>query len=242
MTRGHAGTNPASGPATARAAAIRDALVATLAATAGAVDATAFLALGKVFASVMTGNLVLLGVAAGDHSGSQAIHGAVAIAACCAGLLVGAPLAARGRNSRGGQPDQVWAPTVTQTLLVELCLLITFTIGWELSPRPHGNVAQLVLLVLLSAAMGLQSAAVRRLGPMSSTYLTSTLIAVISALATRTKLDGMARSVAALGALTLGALAAGLLVRFAPAWVPAAALAPFVAVIGVAATAFRRPA
>ncbi len=221
----------------ARTGAIRDCLVAALAATSGAVDATAFLALGKVFASVMTGNLVLLGVAAADRGATQAIHGAVAIAACCAGVLIGAPIAAR-----APERDQVWAWAVTQTLLAELCLLAAFTVGWELSPRPGGNVAQLALLVLLSAAMGMQSAAVRRLGHMSSTYLTSTLIGVMSALATRSKAEGLARSVTALAAIAVGALAGGLLVRYAPAWLPIAVLVPFVAVTGVAATALREPA
>jgi uncharacterized membrane protein YoaK (UPF0700 family) len=236
MTADRGGTDRAGGPAGARAAATRDAVVATLAMTAGAVDATAFLALGKVFASVMTGNLVLLGVAVGDHSASQAVHGAVAIAACCAGVLIGAPIAAR-----GGARDQVWAPAVTEALLAELCLLVAFTVGWELSPRPHGNGAQLALLVALSAAMGLQSAAVRRLGQMSSTYLTSTLIGVMTALATRTRPDGLTRSVTALITLTLGALAGGLLVRFAPTWLPAVVLGPFAAATGAAALAFRKP-
>jgi uncharacterized membrane protein YoaK (UPF0700 family) len=232
MTSDGAGADRADQPGAARAAALRDRLVVALAVTSGAVDATAFLALGKVFASVMTGNLVLLGVAAGDHSASQAIHGAVAIAACCAGVAIGAPIAAR-----AGQREQVWPRAVTQTLLAELCLLAAFTVGWELSPRPRGSGAQLALLVLLSAAMGMQSAAVRRLGHMSSTYLTSTLIGVISALATRAKPEGLARSVTALTAIAFGALAGGLVVRYAPAWLPIAVLAPFVLVTVIAATA-----
>ncbi len=237
MTSGGAGGGRAGQPAAARAAAIRDCLVAALAVTSGAVDATAFLALGKVFASVMTGNLVLLGVAAADHGASQAIHAAVAIAACCAGVLIGAPIAAR-----APERDRVWAWAVTQTLLAELCLLAAFTVGWELSPRPHGNGAQIALLVLLSAAMGMQSAAVRRLGHMSSTYLTSTLIGVMTAVATRSKPDGLARSTTALVAIALGAVAGGLLVRYAPAWLPTVVLVPFVAVTGVAVTALREPA
>ena len=48
--------------------------------TSGAVNAVSFLALGKVFSSVITGNLVLLGVAATTHSSVEAIHAGVALA------------------------------------------------------------------------------------------------------------------------------------------------------------------
>jgi len=43
---------------------MRDSLVVLLTVTTGAVDAASFLALGHVFGSVITGNLVLRGVAA----------------------------------------------------------------------------------------------------------------------------------------------------------------------------------
>jgi len=48
---------------TARGAA-RDGLLVLLTLTTGAVDASCFLHLGHVFSSVVTGNLILLGVAA----------------------------------------------------------------------------------------------------------------------------------------------------------------------------------
>ena len=45
----------------------RDMLVVVLTVTTGGVDAAAFLHLGHVFSSVITGTMVLLGVAAGTH-------------------------------------------------------------------------------------------------------------------------------------------------------------------------------
>ncbi len=71
-------TRPGGGPRLLRpgTAGIRDVLVAALTVTTGAVDATAFLALGKVFSSVITGNLVLLGVAAGSGNAGEAIRAA----------------------------------------------------------------------------------------------------------------------------------------------------------------------
>ena len=73
----------------------RDLLVVLLTVTTGGVDAVAFLHLGHVFSSVITGTLVLLGVAAGTHDGALAEHCAVALASYVAGVAVGAPLSAR---------------------------------------------------------------------------------------------------------------------------------------------------
>ena len=55
-------------------------LVILLAVTSGALDALGFLGLGGVFASVMTGNLVLLGLGAGTRHGTLAVHAVTAIA------------------------------------------------------------------------------------------------------------------------------------------------------------------
>ncbi|MCX3064331.1 DUF1275 family protein, partial [Streptomyces beihaiensis] len=62
-----------------------------LAGASGAVDALAFTALGTVFAGVMTGNLVLLGVAAGHGAGGDTLApltalGGYAAGACAATL------------------------------------------------------------------------------------------------------------------------------------------------------------
>jgi uncharacterized membrane protein YoaK (UPF0700 family) len=205
---------------------IRDSRVVLLTVTAGAVNAVSFLALGKVFSSVITGNLVLLGVAATTHVPSEAIHAGVALAGYAAGVLAGAPLAARGGDHPG-----TWPPSVTVTLAAELCVIAGFCVGWELSGgHPKGG-AQMALLVVLAAAMGMQSAAVRRLGQMSSTYLTSTLLGVLAGLATRTRPDGLVRSLGALAAIVAGAVAGGILTKSAYAWLPAVILLPLALVI-----------
>ena len=56
-------------------------------------------------------------------------------------------------------------------------------------------------MAVLAAAMGLQAAAVRHLGQMSTTYLTSTLTALVAGLVTGSKPDGMARSLGVLATL-----------------------------------------
>ena len=168
---------------------IRDSLVVLLTLTTGAVDVTSFLALGSIFSSVVTGDLVLLGAAAGTGRPELAVHSGVALAGYLAGVMAGAPLAARQHHASG-----TWPPSVTITLAVELVILAAFTVGWELAGTHPSGGGQLALVAVLAAAMGLQAAAVRRLGQMSTTYLTSTLTALVAGLVTGSKPDGMARS------------------------------------------------
>ena len=218
-----------------RPAAARDYRIVVLTITTGAVNAVSFLALGKVFSSIITGNLVLLGVAVTTHSSAEAVHASLAIAGYAAGILIGAPLAAR-RSSQVG----AWPASVTATLGAELVVLAGFCVGWELSDGSPHDGGQLALLIVAAAAMGMQSAAVRRLGHMSSTYLTSTLLAVLAGLATRTRPEGLGRSLGALAAIVVGALAGGMLARSAYAWLPVAVLLPLGVVVTGSAAGSRR--
>jgi hypothetical protein len=79
--------------------------------TTGAVDVTSFLALGNVFSSVVTGDMVLLGAAAGTGRPELAVHSGVALAGYLAGVMGGAPLAGRRHHATG-----TWPPSVTVTL------------------------------------------------------------------------------------------------------------------------------
>ncbi len=207
-------------------AAARDYRVVLLTITSGAVNAVSFLALGRVFSSIITGNLVLLGVAVTTHSSTEAVHAGLGIAGYAAGILVAAPLAAR-RSDQAG----TWPGSVTATLAAELIVLAGFCIGWELSGGSPHDGGQLALLIVAAAAMGMQSAAVRQLGKMSSTYLTSTLLGVLASLATRTRPEGLGRSLGALAAIVVGALAGGMLARSAYAWLPVAVLLPLAVVV-----------
>ena len=204
----------------------RDWLVVLLTITSGAVDAASFLALGHVFGSVITGNLVLLGVAASRALPGLAVHSGVALAGYVAGVAIGAPLAVH-RHETG----ETWPPSVTITLVAELGVLAAFSVVWELArAAPHGDV-QLALVAILAAAMGLQAAAVRRLGQMSTTYLTSTLTGLVAGLVTGSKPDGAKRSLGVLAAIVVGAVVAAVLLKTAPAWLPAVVLIPLGLVI-----------
>jgi uncharacterized membrane protein YoaK (UPF0700 family) len=183
-------------------------------------DALAFLALGKVFVSVITGNLVLLGIGLGRSEHDVALRVAMTIVGYAAGATAGAAIAGRGQDD---QP--VWPSRVTAALLVELILLAGFALGWELSAARPGGAALLVLLAVAAAAMGLQSAAVNRLAlpGFSSTYLTSTLVRAITELVLGPR-HHVGAKIAALVSVVVGALAGALLVTAAPRFAPVIAV------------------
>jgi uncharacterized membrane protein YoaK (UPF0700 family) len=212
---------------------LRDILVVALTLTTGAVDAASFLALGKVFSSVITGNMVLLGIAAGTGEAPLAISAGVALAGYSAGVLIGAPVATRRMPGPG-----TWPPSVTLTLLAELGVLSVFSAGWEIAGAHPARGAQLGLVAVLAVGMGMQSAAVRQLGQMSSTYLTSTLTGLLAGLATRCKPDGLGRSLGVLAAIVAGAAAGSVVVKTVPAWLPAVILVPLAAVIVTSVAGF----
>lgn len=213
---------------------MRDSLVVLLTLTTGAVDVTSFLALGNVFSSVVTGDMVLLGAAAGTGRPELAVHSGVALAGYLVGVMAGAPLASRHNHHATG----AWPPGVTVTLAVELVILVAFTVGWELAGTHPSGGGQLALVAVLATAMGLQAAAVRRLGQMSTTYLTSTLTALIAGLVTGSKPDGMARSLGVLATLIIGAVVASVLLEEARAWVPLVILVPLGLVIVASVAGF----
>jgi uncharacterized membrane protein YoaK (UPF0700 family) len=219
-----------------RAAATRTALTVALTAGSGSLDALAFLALGKVFVSVITGNLVLLGISLGQREHEVALRVAVAIVSYAAGAVVGAVITGR---AHADQP--VWPGRVTAALLVELALLAGFTGGWELAAARPAGAAQMVLLAVAATAMGLQSAAVHRLAlpGFSTTYLTSTLIRAVTELVLGPR-DHVGAKIAALTSVVAGALAGALLITVAPRFAPAIAIAALAAVLVTAAVLGRR--
>jgi uncharacterized membrane protein YoaK (UPF0700 family) len=222
-------------PEQSRPTATRDGLLVLLTLTTGAVDASCFLHLGNVFSSVITGNLVLLGLSAATLRATLAVHSGVALAGFSAGVLTGAPIAARRAPGEGP-----WPPSVTVTLLAEFAVLAAFSAGWETAgPHPGGS-AQLLLIAGLAGAMGIQSAAVRQLGGMSTTYLTGTLTAVVADLVTRHREPGLACSIGVLAAIVSGAAIGGLVTERAPAWLPAVILTPLAVVVIVSVSRFRR--
>lgn len=197
-----------------------------LALTTGAVDAVTYLRLGKVFSSVITGNMALLGVAAGQHDAGRAVNGGLALAGYGLGVLIGGAVAG---TPQEGQP--VWPHRTTVTLALELLLLAGFSGGWLATGGHPSGAPRLVLLAVIAAGMGVQGTAVRRLGQMSTTYLTSTLTGVLQALSIRRWPSQWQRSTGVLAAFVLGAVLGSFAALQAPPAVPAAVMVPLAAVM-----------
>jgi uncharacterized membrane protein YoaK (UPF0700 family) len=229
-------------------------VAALLTVGSAATDIMAFTRLGNVFASVMTSNIVFLGLAAARHSGSLALHAAVSFAGYAAGVLAGSRLARRpartGPDGLAGSGDGgSWTPWVVATLGAEAAVLIAFTIGWEVTGTHPSGGSEFLLIALATVAMGLQSAVVVVLdiSGVGTTYLTGTLTSLLDSLASPGAERGTAkrrqanlRRAFALSALVVGALLAGLLISAAPAAVPAIPLAALATVLTIGLTRLRR--
>jgi len=201
----------------------RDVLLLVLAVATGATDATAFERLGHVFASVITGNLIVLGVSAVRWDGASVMVAAVALVAYALGVLVAAP--------RGSRDGALWPAGATLALTLELGLLLGFAVGWEIVDGRPGQGMRAVLLALAAGAMGTQSTAVRRLGGLSTTYLTGTLTGMLEALAGRRWSAEESRDLGIIVTVLGGAAAGTALVLYAPSTLPALQLGPIAVVI-----------
>ncbi|GAA4862126.1 YoaK family protein [Saccharopolyspora rosea] len=199
----------------------------------GAVDVISFTRLGEVFSSVMTGNLVLLGLAVARVSAPLAVHTALAFAGYIAGAAVGSRITGPPRP-RG----RVWPPRVTAVLVVEAAVIAAFTGGWVVTDAHPDGAWQLALLGLASLGMGLQSAAMRGLGgrtKVSTTYLTGMLTGVVAGLVAPGRSEFDVRATTILAAAAAGAAAGGGLLLVAPRLVPVLPLAALAVVIAAAA-------
>jgi uncharacterized membrane protein YoaK (UPF0700 family) len=203
---------------------LRAAAAVILAVTSGATDAVSFLALGGAFTSVMTGNLVLLGISLGQADGSLTRQIGAAVVGYVAGCAIGARIV--GTEAAEGP---IWPSAVTRGLVVEAALFAVYAIGWW-AVGPHPRAAQAAMLLGLSGiALGMQSSTVRRFGVsgLSTTYLTGTLTTLVIRLATGGRFLDVARHMGLLVALVCGATTAALLLSLhAPGFVPLVQLLP----------------
>jgi uncharacterized membrane protein YoaK (UPF0700 family) len=201
----------------------------------GATDVASYTRLGNVFTSVMTGNIVLLGLAVARHSLTLASHSLVSIAGYITGVAGGTRIAHgfrvagtaadsgadEGRAS--GLPGHVgWA------LLAELILLCGLTVGWEIDGASPAGWAQFCLLAVAATAMGVQASAVKYMGlsEVSTTYLTGTLTGLVSSLVSpKQATQYRARRFGVLIGLATGAALSGLLIATAADAAPALPLA-----------------
>lgn len=193
---------------------------------AGSVDAVVFLRL-EVFTAVMTGNIVLLGVAIGQGAVRNALRSLVALAAYAAGVVIGSRLV--GTIPR----DTAWSPRLARALAAEWMLQAAFLAGWIAAGAAPDGIAAAGLIAFSGVAMGTQAAAARGLAPgLPTTYVTGTLTALLSELSA---LGGLGadwwRRAAIVLALAVGAVAGALVLTLAPLLAPAVPLVVIGAVL-----------
>jgi len=216
-----------------RSAALKYALVLLLTGAAGYVDAISYLALGRVFTANMTGNTVLFGLAIVEGDGGAIVRTALALAAFVVGAAIGAWLV-----HRDDHPAR-WPRGVTVALGVECVLLAALA-----ADRSSLLVGRVTLAAL---AMGVQSAAARRLDVfgIATTFVTGTLTSLVSLIARHgvgpaAAGHGKRMLATAWGVYVLGAMAAGGLMQAAPALTLLVPVGIVLAVVAIAAARFWR--
>jgi uncharacterized membrane protein YoaK (UPF0700 family) len=196
-------------------------LLVVLTGVTGSVDAASYLGTGHVFTANMTGNVALLGLAAGGAA-LPLLRSALALTAFVGGTVIGGRLIGR------KEATSTWPRAVLLGQSISLFCLLAAAVSWLRADAPKD-----VLAALLALAMGLQGAAVRSLGvaDLPTTVVTSTL----TGLGADSWLAGgpstrWRRRLAAVTALLVGALLGALLFRVAA---PLALLPALVAYVGV---------
>lgn len=135
--------------------------------SAGIVDVIGYLSLGHVFTANMTGNIVLLGIAAGSSLQLTAFHSIIALSGFVLGVLLAVVI--------GGKHEKMfWPKAVTRIFILEVIILLLFAL---MTNFPYIQGAYFMLIILLSMAMGIQTTAARKLdvAGISTTVLTNTL-------------------------------------------------------------------
>jgi len=166
----------------------RDTMILILAWAAGSLDAIGYLGLGHVFTANMTGNAVLLGLALGQGQGVAALRSVVALGGFALGVAIGATIVSKDRERMD------WPPSVTNAVFLEGIILAIFSVAWHALSVPRDEEWLCGLIALAAVAMGIQSAAVRRLKipGIVTTYITGTLTSLVSGVTSRIRHAGAA--------------------------------------------------
>jgi uncharacterized membrane protein YoaK (UPF0700 family) len=160
------------------------AMVLLLTWVAGSVDAISYFGLAHVFTANMTGNTVLLGLALGQGQGLAAIRSVFALVGYMAGVALGVMI-------MGGSSSSIDANRfVPRALLAEGLVLTMFTVTWHVPALARTPISKPALIVLSAIAMGIQSAAVRKLKlpGIVTTFITGTITSLVTALVSRIRL------------------------------------------------------
>jgi uncharacterized membrane protein YoaK (UPF0700 family) len=172
----------------------------------GMVDAVSFLALGQVFAAMMTGNVLFLGFGIAGATGSSLVAPAVAIVAFVVGGLTGGVVAARTPDD---PPRGLTAGIAVELLALGAATALAAAITVEMD-----EASAWVLIAILAFGMGARSTVVRRMGIFE--LQTNVLFVALSSFEAGTSFAGASPShlvprAAAIAAMLAGAVAGALL-------------------------------
>ena len=146
-----------------------------MAVAAGGSDALAYLTLGNVFTSAMTGNTVLLCIAVGQGRLAATLQSFTAFAA----FVLGAALAAA--LSRQNVPQERMPSRLVPLFLLEIGFLAAFVAVWFAGDRAAESL-RYALIALSALAMGVQGVTARQINvPQVNTIVfTTTIISVVA--------------------------------------------------------------
>jgi uncharacterized membrane protein YoaK (UPF0700 family) len=181
-----------------------------ISATCGLVDAVCFVALGGVFAEMMTGNLLLMALSIGTGSAlGQSARYILAIMAFSLGALIGGRLLRR--PSQKLQERRIG-------FSVECVIIVAATaLTWVAEPDAH-NLAGHVVVAMLALAMGIQNAMVRVHGvpDLATNVMTVTFTGIIAdSMPAGGTNRNWRRRVTSVGLFMASAALGGLLLQFA---------------------------
>jgi uncharacterized membrane protein YoaK (UPF0700 family) len=215
---------------------VRDLLLNSLTVSSGAIDAISFLSLGKVFTAFMTGNIAFLGLRVSGNSSPDGVSILTSMVAFALGVVVST------RMVRSVKDSVFWSDRVTVVLSISLIAQAAFLVVWfGVHGRPSTNTIH-YLLGFWGFAMGMQSAAVRKLHVegVFTTAATATYIFLAGDITNwsatsveRKRLTGILIS------LFIGATAGGLLLIHVPIYAPVLPFAMNVVIVTIAAIFFR---
>ncbi len=170
-------------------------LAVFLAACSGSADVFAFAGLGKAFASIVTGNVVVFGYGLATGNAALSEPTAAAVAGFIAGSIAWAWLLRRRQMALA-------------LLVSELVILLVVLAGWvAVGGHPH-RILTLILLALVSAAFGGQSVWALRIHQ-TTTYFTGMVTNAVNA-AVDGSTDRLRTALRQFGALLAGAILSGL--------------------------------
>jgi uncharacterized membrane protein YoaK (UPF0700 family) len=147
--------------------------LALLALASGSTDVMAFLTLGNIFTSAMTGNMALLSIAVGQGRLISALLSFLALIGFVFGVVVATTIYDPVKSSARA----VLRPLVT----LEIACLAGFAVAWYVVDRSLESTGLDALILLSATAMGIQGVIARHINApgINTIVFTSTLVAIV---------------------------------------------------------------